>query len=1059
MGSKIERAPAHGGRGRARSCRARPSVIRDAAKVVELGDRYGWPIAIKASAGGGGRGHEGRRARPDEAEPRARDRAAPGRGLLRRRAPSTSRSTSRTRVTSRSRCWPTATARSIHLGERDCTLQRRHQKVLEESPSPAVDAGAARAHGRRWRSPRRAPSATSARARSSACSTAMATFFFLEMNTRIQVEHPVTELVTGLRPRARADRDRRRRCAARAAQEDVELRGHAFECRINAEDAGAGFRPAPGRITRYREPCGPGRARRLGHRGGRRGRRPLRPDDRQAAASGTADRARASPAHAARARRVRGRGRADAAAAAPADLRRTRRSSRVRPAPGLIEGELADALAPAAPAEAALPPAERAHDRRSRSTARRYEVRVLEPAGRRRSRPSAGAATSAARAGAAAGAGGEAITSPMQGTVLRVEVAEGEAVESGRVLVIVEAMKMENEIAADRPGVVADLRVAPGDCRPLRPGAAVGGRRRVRRRLTLRSPRSRRRLRRRARPPTPRARWSCSCAAAPSARARRSRALRGRRRPPEHAAARDAPGPRRASRPSSARPRARSAAAVPGRRRDGPPALHARRARRVRPGRRACSASRACAGVRAGVPLGVVPRARPIACRRSSTRRRSGARRRRSRTAAAGEGMRIGIIDDGIDITPPVLLGRRLQLSAGLPEGAEERASNGKIIVARAFAPPGSGPRDAHGLRPGRLRARHARRRHRRRHLGHHGDGRRRPRAQPLGRRAATPTSATTACSPRRRRTFGLDGNGAEIARAIDQRRGRRHGRAQPLARRARGRARRRPRRAAIHGAARAGRRRPSSPRATRATRAASARSPRRAAPPTRSRSPRSRTTASSACPLAVDRARRHRRSRAVAGARRDPGELEGRRAAACRRPAAAAAARARSCSCSSARRAPPRRPTRRSPARRAGLVLVHARRGRPAHGRCGGLDAGGTARRRDLAPHGAGAREQLGARPAASSRSRSTTSTQSLGSGNGGLIDLVLVARPGADSLRAQARRRGARRGHRLADPGRLRHLGRHEHGVARRSPAPRRCCASATRTGRPRRSSRRSC
>ena len=105
------------------------------------------------------------------------------------------------RATSRCRCSPTRTATSIHLGERECSLQRRHQKIIEEAPSPLLDD---RRRGRRWaarpsRRPR-AASATPAPARSSSSSPATAPdeFFFMEMNTRLQVEHPVTELVTGL---------------------------------------------------------------------------------------------------------------------------------------------------------------------------------------------------------------------------------------------------------------------------------------------------------------------------------------------------------------------------------------------------------------------------------------------------------------------------------------------------------------------------------------------------------------------------------------------------------------------------------------------------------------------------------------------------------------------------------------------------------------------------------------------------------------------------------------------------------------------------------------------
>src|SRR5438874_3860809 len=144
----------------------------------------------------------------------------------------------------------------VHLGERDCTIQRRHQKLVEETPSPAVDE-TLRAHIG-------AIAVDAARAvgyRSAGTLEGLLTrdgdWFFLEMNTRIQVEHTVTELVTGL------DLVREQILIAAGEelslrQEDVRFNGHAIECRINAEDVTNGFLPAPGTSTDYREPAGPG---------------------------------------------------------------------------------------------------------------------------------------------------------------------------------------------------------------------------------------------------------------------------------------------------------------------------------------------------------------------------------------------------------------------------------------------------------------------------------------------------------------------------------------------------------------------------------------------------------------------------------------------------------------------------------------------------------------------------------------------------------------------------------------------------------------------------------
>ena len=152
----------------------------------------------------------------------------------------------------------------IHLGERDCSIQRRHQKVIEESPAPGVGRRprAARAdredrrgrgEGRRLRR-RRHDRGPVLRGRERASEPE---YFFLEMNTRVQVEHCVTEMTTGIDIvkegiKAAAGEE------LSYAQEDIELRGHAIECRINAEDASKNFAPAPGKIGAYREPSGPG---------------------------------------------------------------------------------------------------------------------------------------------------------------------------------------------------------------------------------------------------------------------------------------------------------------------------------------------------------------------------------------------------------------------------------------------------------------------------------------------------------------------------------------------------------------------------------------------------------------------------------------------------------------------------------------------------------------------------------------------------------------------------------------------------------------------------------
>src|SRR6201990_268894 len=143
----------------------------------------------------------------------------------------------------------------IHLGERDCSVQRRHQKLIEESPAPAVDEALRERIGKIGTDAARAVDYVGAGTIEGMLQDGE--YFFLEMNTRVQVEHCVTEMTTGV------DIVREGTLAAAGEpltvkQEDVVLRGHAIECRINAEDASRNFAPAPGKIGAYKEPSGPG---------------------------------------------------------------------------------------------------------------------------------------------------------------------------------------------------------------------------------------------------------------------------------------------------------------------------------------------------------------------------------------------------------------------------------------------------------------------------------------------------------------------------------------------------------------------------------------------------------------------------------------------------------------------------------------------------------------------------------------------------------------------------------------------------------------------------------
>jgi acetyl-CoA/propionyl-CoA carboxylase biotin carboxyl carrier protein len=228
--------------------------VGSAEEVRRLGEELGWPLAIKASAGGGGKGLKVVRG-PEEAERAHESARREGEAYFSDPAVYVERYLDDPRHVE-VQVLADAHGNVIHLGERDCTIQRRHQKLVEETPSPAVDEELRARIGEIA-----VEAARAVRYRSAGTIEGLLSregeYFFLEMNTRIQVEHTVTEMVTGL------DLVREQVFIAAGEplslrQEDVRLTGHAIECRINAEAPSKGFLPSPGRITSYREPGGPG---------------------------------------------------------------------------------------------------------------------------------------------------------------------------------------------------------------------------------------------------------------------------------------------------------------------------------------------------------------------------------------------------------------------------------------------------------------------------------------------------------------------------------------------------------------------------------------------------------------------------------------------------------------------------------------------------------------------------------------------------------------------------------------------------------------------------------
>ena len=433
--------------------------VASADEVLQLGDELGWPLAIKAAAGGGGKGLKVVRG-PEEAEGALESAQREGRAYFADASVYVERYLEDPRHVE-VQVLADGQGNVIHLGERDCTIQRRHQKLVEETPSPAVDAELRERIGEIAVEAARAVGYRSAGTIEGLLSRD-GEYFFLEMNTRIQVEHTVTEMATGL------DLVREQVLIAAGEplslrQEDVRLTGHAIECRINAEDPSNGFLPTPGRITGYREPSGPG----------------VRVDSGVAAGSevvGLYDPLVAKlivhGVDREHARRRMLRALEEYEIGGITTLLGFHRALLEHQCfvegatcHGVVESqELAECAEQLSHLQTTVSVQSDGRPSRARRLTleldgRRFEVETLEPeppyaalARRRRDRGHGGA-----HAGTK-----DAVVTPMQGTVLAVKVSEGDEVQPGDVICIVEAMKMENEITAHRAGVVTELSVAPG---------------------------------------------------------------------------------------------------------------------------------------------------------------------------------------------------------------------------------------------------------------------------------------------------------------------------------------------------------------------------------------------------------------------------------------------------------------------------------------------------------------------------------------------------------------------------------------------------------------------
>jgi acetyl-CoA/propionyl-CoA carboxylase biotin carboxyl carrier protein len=424
-----------------------PVDLRSAKRQAE---RIGFPLLVKAAFGGGGKGMHVVRdaAHLEEALKRA---AREAQSYFGRPEVFLERYVDRAHHVEAQIIGDTH-GNLVFLGERDCSVQRRHQKLIEETPSSVID-DATRT---------RLAEASISLAREAGYVNAGTVecivdedgdFYFLEMNTRLQVEHTVTEMVTGL------DIVALQLEVAMGGTLDIEphAQGHAIQCRINAEDPGRNFLPGPGRITRYREPAGPFVRVDSGVGEGREV-----PGDYDSMFAKLI--VSAPDRESARRRMLRALDEY-VVEGVPTTIPVQRwilDSKEFRSATHTttwLERALADAdlpaqveLQPAAPA----PHEGRPADILVEVDGRRVPVRIFDE--RRDVAPKAPEAHEAHEGGHIHGE----IRAPMQGTIVKVLVEKGQEIRAGEVVCILEAMKMENHIPSMRDGEVSDLPIRPG---------------------------------------------------------------------------------------------------------------------------------------------------------------------------------------------------------------------------------------------------------------------------------------------------------------------------------------------------------------------------------------------------------------------------------------------------------------------------------------------------------------------------------------------------------------------------------------------------------------------
>ncbi len=436
-------------------------TVEEARKIIA--DSIGYPVAIKAAGGGGGKGFRVAHSE-DELADAFEGAAREGEKFfsdatvyIERYLPDPRHVEVQVLADSQGNV--------VHLFERDCSVQRRHQKVIEEAPAPAVDPELRARIGKIGTDAAKAVGYRSAGTIEGLLQDGE--YYFLEMNTRVQVEHCVTEMVTGI------DIVREQILVAAGAelsfkQEDVEIRGHAIECRINAEDASKNFAPAPGQIGSYREPSGP--FVRVDS-GAEAGYAVLPLYDPMIAKLIVWDVDREASTR----RMLRALSEYELEGIKTLipfheALLKTDEWANGETCRNLMEDK--KWLKSTAPEQPVTPVDADEDEKVERDYAvevsgRRFDVKVIGSAfggGGSVNGAAAGARTAPKRAERkkAAGGGPDQIESPLQGNMWKVVVKQGDVVEEGQLLCIIEAMKMENEITAHKAGTIAALPIEEG---------------------------------------------------------------------------------------------------------------------------------------------------------------------------------------------------------------------------------------------------------------------------------------------------------------------------------------------------------------------------------------------------------------------------------------------------------------------------------------------------------------------------------------------------------------------------------------------------------------------